>query len=339
MVKFSALQNYQHDNPLTTAVLLVNLGTPDAPNSRAVRRYLREFLSDPRVVEIPRPIWWLLLNGIILPFRAKKSAQLYQKIWTEQGSPLRVYTESIATQLAAALPSTHIAVGMCYGNPSLAQALQKLQQKQIKRLIVLPLYPQYSATTTGAAFDAITRHLHSWRYLPSIHFIHGYHDHHAYIQALAEQIRDHVDKHGKADKLLFSFHGIPERFFKQGDPYHCFCQKTARLVTSALGLSADQWQLSFQSRFGKAAWLQPYTNQTLQELGATTRSVTLICPGFAVDCLETLEEIQLQNRAIYLQHGGESFSYIPALNDSPAQIELLTALIRQYSDHDSSINT
>lgn len=327
MGKFSSHSDYQHDITPGTGLLITNLGTPDAASVSAVRRYLREFLSDQRVVEIPRPLWWLLLNTIILPFRAPQSAKMYQKIWSTSGSPLRHYTLSIRDQLAALCPDVHIEVAMRYGNPSIRAGLEKLREKQIKKLIVLPLYPQYSGTTTASTFDAVSQQLQQWRWVPELRFINTYHDQPKYIDAVASSIKNYFKDKSSPDKYVFSFHGIPEAFVKQGDPYQCYCFKTGRLIAEKLDLSQDQWQITFQSRFGKAKWLTPYTDVTLQELGNSTQSVAVICPGFAVDCLETLEEINILNRDIYLQHGGKEFHYIPALNDSVEQIHLLKEIL------------
>ena len=330
------LQQSAHHQSRKTGVLLVNLGTPDAPDRASVRRYLKQFLWDPRVVEVPRPLWWLILNLVILNTRPSRSAKAYQQVWTEQGSPLLViareqeqhlrdqlhtlFGESVCTELA-----------MCYGSPSIPAGLAKLRDQGARRLLVLPLYPQYSATTTGSVFDAISHELRTWRWLPELRFINHYHDQPAYIEALAESVRTFRQQHGAADKLLMSFHGIPQAYFEAGDPYHCECQKTGRLLAEALGLQEDEWTLSFQSRLGPKQWLKPYTDHTLQALAAEqVKSIQVICPGFSADCLETLEEIAQENRDTFLEAGGEHYAYIPCLNSSTAHIQLFTDLITQH---------
>ena len=264
--------SYAHDNLPTTGILLTNLGTPDAPTPSALRRYLGEFLADPRITEMPRWLWMLILHGIILRIRPRRSARNYQKIWTDSGSPLLNISQAQAQALQQAL-KTHfsspmmIAVGMRYGNPSIATGLEQLRQANARRILILPLYPQYSASTTGSTFDALASVLKHWRWLPDVRFVSHYHDHPPYIQALTTQIKNYWAKQGTPDKLLFSFHGIPKRFFLAGDPYHCECHKTARLVAQQLDLSEEKWQVVFQSRFGREEWLKPYTDQTLAALG------------------------------------------------------------------------
>jgi protoporphyrin/coproporphyrin ferrochelatase len=335
-MKFQNLTDFRHDAPEALGVLLVNLGTPDAPTTAAVRRYLAEFLWDPRVVELPRPIWWLVLHGVILRTRPARSARAYQAVWSLSGSPLLDGSQRLADALSQRLGKTlpgpiHLALGMRYGNPSIPSALARLRAANCRRLLILPAYPQYSATTTASTFDAVTRELSSWRWVPELRTINQYHDHPGHIAALAQSVRDHWDQHGRSDRLLFSFHGIPKDYFLAGDPYHCQCQKTARLVAQALDLPQDAWALSFQSRVGTKEWLRPYTDETLKAWGAQgVGSVHAICPGFSVDCLETLEEIAVENRDYFLGAGGRNFAYIPALNDSPAQVEVLADLIRRH---------
>ena len=318
------------------AVLLLNLGTPDAPTPSALRRYLGEFLWDPRIVEMSRPVWWLILHGIILRTRPAKSAHAYQTVWTEQGSPLLVTSQQQVTALQQRLqdevnPHFVVELGMRYGNPSIASALDKLKKANVQRLVVLPLYPQYSATTTASSFDAIYQELQRWRWIPEIRFINGYADHPAYISALAQSVEQTWQTQGRSELLIFSFHGTPQRYFESGDPYYCFCQKSARLVAEKLGLSQEHYRVTFQSRFGKEPWLQPYTDATLESLPATgVKSVSVVCPGFSVDCLETIEEIEVENRDIFLSAGGESFQYIPALNASDAHIEMMKQLVEQH---------
>lgn len=328
---------FSHQQEPGVGVLLTNLGTPAAPTAGAVRRYLAEFLWDPRVVELPRPLWWLILHGIILRVRPRRSAAKYRKIWGEDGSPLLAITRrqaaAIAERLRQVCPGkVRVAVGMRYGEPAVAAALGELRAAGARRLLVLPLYPQYSATTTASTFDALARELQSWRWLPELRLITHYHDHPAYIDAVADSIRAYWERNGAAEQLLFSFHGLPKRNLLAGDPYHCECQKTARLAAERLGLSADRWMVSFQSRFGAAKWLQPYTSETLLAWAkAGMRTVDVVCPGFPADCLETLEEIAMENRDLFLQAGGERFRYIPALNDSDRHINMLVDLILTHA--------
>lgn len=324
---------FQHDAPECTGVLLVNLGTPDRPDKVAVRRYLKEFLWDPRVVELPRPVWWLLLNLIILNTRPRRSAHAYAKVWTEEGSPLLVISQRQRAALESGLQAAHgpaiqVALAMRYGKPSISAGLEELRRAGARRLLVLPLYPQYSATTTASIFDAVTRELRSWRWLPEVRFINHYHDHQGYITALARSVTAYWSEHERPDRLVMSFHGIPEAYFRAGDPYYCECQKTGRLLAEALGLEAEQWILTFQSRLGPKQWLKPYTDRTLRTLARDgVQSVHVICPGFSADCLETLEEINLQDRDIFLEAGGRHFGYIPCLNDEPAHMEALCELV------------
>ncbi len=334
-MKYTSKSNFAHDQAPSTGVLLVNLGTPDAATPSAVRRYLAEFLADPRVVEFPRLLWRIVLHGIILRFRPRHVAKAYAKVWTEQGSPLLVISQAISDKLQLHVNQVlqgpvHIELAMRYGNPSIADGLEKLRDKNIERLLILPLYPQYSATTTAAIFDEVSSQLKHWRWLPNIRMLMQYHDHPLYIDAIANQIKQAQSEHGKPDKLILSFHGIPERYLHAGDPYFCQCQKTARLVTESLRLEADDWKLCFQSRFGREPWLQPYLDKNLEIMPEQgIKSVQIIAPGFSADCLETLEELAMQNAELFKQHGGEAYHYIPALNDSDAQIDLLTGLIKQ----------
>jgi len=318
-------------------ILLSNLGTPDAPTTAAVRRYLAEFLSDQRVIEIPRWKWWPILHGIILRLRPKRVAAAYEKIWTDEGSPLLTTTlrqGHALQQLLDQQPGTpmRVVIGMRYGNPSIASALLQLRDWGATRLLVLPLYPQYSATTTASTFDAVTNELQQWRRVPELRFINDYHGHLGYITALANSIRNHYQQHGTPERLLFSFHGLPERYRTAGDPYYDQALETARQVSSELGLNDEQWQVAFQSRFGREQWLQPYTDETLRSWGRSgLKRVAVICPGFAADCLETVEEIAVENRSYFLDAGGKQLDYIPALNNSPKHIEALTELIKQHS--------
>ncbi|TCT23892.1 ferrochelatase [Thiobaca trueperi] len=329
--------DFRHDSPECLGVLLVNLGTPDTPGVPDVRRYLAEFLWDPRVVEMARLPWWLLLHGMILRTRPARSAHAYQSIWTEDGSPLLAIARRQATALQglleARLPGpVRVALAMRYGNPSVPAALAELKAANARRVLVFPLYPQYSASTTASAFDAVTRELTRWRWLPELRFINQYHDEPGYIDALAASIREHWARHGEPERLLFSFHGIPRDYFEQGDPYHCQCQKTARLVAERLGLARERWFLSFQSRLGRQEWLRPYTDETLKEWGAAgVKSVQVLSPGFSADCLETLEEVAIENSHLFQEAGGGSYSYIPCLNDRPDHMTMLADLVVRHS--------
>ncbi len=322
---------FRHGSPERTAVLLVNLGTPDAPTPAALRRYLAEFLSDTRVVEIPRVLWLPILHGVILRVRPKKSAAKYASVWTPEGSPLAVWTAKQATLLRGYLGERGHAVlvrhAMRYGNPSVASQLDALLAEGATRVLVLPLYPQYSATTTASAFDAVFAWAGRTRRAPELRFVNQYHDDPGYIQALARRIEDHWMVEGRPDRLLLSFHGVPERTLLLGDPYHCHCHKTARLLSERLGLKPEQVVVSFQSRFGKAKWLEPYTEPTLVALARQgVKRVDVACPGFTADCLETLEEIAQEARAAFLDAGGQSFHYIPCLNDRHEWIAALSAI-------------
>ncbi len=310
-------------------VLLVNLGTPDAPTPEALRRYLAEFLSDPRVVDLPRWRWLPILHGIILRTRPARSARAYERIWTERGSPLRLYTEALGEALEEAL-GIPVRIAMRYGRPSIATGLAQLREAGAERLLVLPLYPQYSATTTASTYDALAAALRREAHVPEIRLLGDYHRHPAYIDALATRIEDHWREHGRGERLLLSFHGIPRRYAEAGDPYPQRCEATARALARRLGLEEGQWAMSYQSRFGREPWLQPYTDETLARWpGEGVRSVDVVCPGFATDCLETLEEIAMENRDTFLAAGGEAYRYIPALNDRPEHVALLETLVRE----------
>jgi ferrochelatase len=335
MPSFKSTPQYEHGLPESLGVLLVNLGTPDAPTSAAVRDYLRQFLSDPRVVETPRIPWWLILHGYILRTRPAKSAKAYAKVWTEKGSPLLLHSQDIAaavqTKLSARLSgSVNVELGMVYGNPSIESALQKLHDQYVRRVVVLPLYPQYSNTTTGSAFASITGSLATRRWVPELHFINHYHDAAGYISALAASVQDYWDIHGRGEKLLMSFHGVPQRTLRDGDPYHCQCQKTGRMLAEALELGAEEWTLSFQSRVGREEWLRPYTEDTLRQWGKDeVGRIDVVCPGFSADCLETLEEIALQNAELYTANGGSELRYIPALNARDDHVAFLSRLVER----------
>lgn len=322
-----------NDQPGTTGVLLVNLGTPDAPTTAAVRRYLAEFLSDRRVVEMPRLLWMLILHGIILRTRPARSAAAYGKVWTEQGSPLlaisREQEQALQQTLEQQMGQTvRVELAMRYGNPSIANGLERLRQANAKRIIVLPLYPQYSATTTASTFDAITQELQKWRWLPDLEFISHYHEHPVYIDNIANSVRQFWQQHGRADKLLMSFHGIPQDYADAGDPYPDECRITAGLLAEKLGVATDEWAITFQSRLGRKQWVKPYTDETLKQWGADgVKNVQVICPGFPTDCLETLEETAMENRELFIAAGGGEYSYIPALNSSPEHIQMLAEII------------
>ncbi len=327
---------FTHGTVPTSAVILVNLGTPDAPTRKAVRRYLKEFLSDPRVVEIPRLVWWFILNLIILPFRSGQSAAKYQMIWTKEGSPLKVHTQAQANLLGAHLAdrghaNLTVTMAMRYGSPSLPEVLDRLKAAGVDRIAILPAYPQYSGTTTGSIYDAVFDHYKHVRNVPELRMAKHYHDDDAYIGALCASIEAHWDTHGRGDKLVMSFHGVPKRTLLLGDPYHCECYKTARLVAAKLGLAPGEYLVTFQSRFGKAEWLQPYTAPTLVALAqGGLQRVDLICPGFTSDCLETLEEISMEAKHDFIAAGGQEFHYIACLNESPKWIAALGEIAEHH---------
>ncbi|MBJ9199578.1 ferrochelatase [Citrobacter freundii] len=314
-----------------TGILLANLGTPDAPTPEAVKRYLRQFLSDPRVVDTSPALWWPLLRGVILPLRAPRVAKLYQSIWMEDGSPLMVYSKAQQQALAQRLPDTPVALGMSYGSPSLESAVDELLASGVEHMVVLPLYPQYSCSTVAAVWDELARILARKRGIPGVAFIRDYADDSSYIDALAKSARDSFAQHGEPDLLLLSYHGIPQRYADEGDDYPQRCRDTTRELVSALGLPPEKVMMTFQSRFGREPWLTPYTDETLKMLAEKgTRHIQVMCPGFAADCLETLEEIAVQNREIFLEAGGKQYEYIPALNATPEHIEMMVKLTAAY---------
>jgi protoporphyrin/coproporphyrin ferrochelatase len=326
---------YQHGQASRTAVVLVNLGTPDEPTAPALRRYLAEFLSDPRVVEIPRIVWWPILYGIILRTRPAKSAAKYASVWMPEGSPLAVWTkrqsQAVASQLEAQGHSVQVRYAMRYGNPSLPSVLDTLRSEGATRVLVLPMYPQYAAATTASIVDKVGQWAAQARRVPELRFVGEYHDDPAYIAALADRLRSHWQAQGRSEKLVLSFHGVPERSLLLGDPYHCQCYKTARLLGEAMGLAKGELLVTFQSRFGKAKWLEPYTEPTLIQLAEQgVKSVDVMCPGFVGDCLETLEEIAQEARDAFLQAGGSQFHYVPCLNDSPLWIDALAGLALRH---------
>lgn len=334
-MKYTPTSQFEHSRTTRAGVLIANLGTPAAPEKKAVRAFLKEFLSDPRVVEIPRLLWLPILHGIILNTRPARSAAAYRSIWTEQGSPLMIHTRNQAQGLQTRLKERFggeliVDYAMRYGEPSLRQALQSMADQGVTRLVVLPLFPQYSCATTASIFDAIAADLTQRRWLPELRFVGSYHDDPAYIEALAQSVREHRTQFGSADKLVFSYHGEPQRYVDQGDPYYCQCLKTTRLVAQSLNLDSDDYLTTFQSRFGKAQWLRPYTDVTLRELASSsTQSVQVICPGFSADCLETLEEIAVENRDYFLEAGGSDFQYIPCLNSSAGHLDALGSIVEQ----------
>jgi ferrochelatase len=326
---------YQHGSAPNTALLFCNLGTPDAPTASATRRYLAQFLSDPRVVEIPRLLWLLILHGIILRVRPAKSAAKYATVWLPEGSPLQVWTEKQAKLLQGYLGERGhrltVRHAMRYGSPAIADTLSQLRAEGVTRVLVLPAYPQYCGATTASVVDDVARWALQTRHLPELRFINRYHDEPAYIQALAASVKAHWATNGRPELLVMSFHGMPERTLHLGDPYHCECLKTGRLLAEALGLTPAQYLVTFQSRFGKAKWLQPYTEPTLKARAAAgLKKVDVICPGFSADCLETLEEINQEAREAFLAAGGQAFGYIPCLNDSAAGMRMLADLAERH---------
>jgi len=332
MPTYQSIPEFEHGSPECTGILLVNLGTPEAPTAPAVRKFLKAFLSDPRVVEYPRLLWWLILNGVILRIRPARSAEAYEKIWTDRGSPLMLHSKALAEGLGRQLGErAAVELAMSYGDPSISDAIDRLVARGARRLLVLPLYPQYSGTTTASVFDAVTRKLQGMRWVPETRFINQYHDHPAYIDALAASVREFWQEHGRGTRLLLSFHGVPKSTLIKGDPYHCQCQKTGRLLAEALDLGDDEWQLSFQSRVGREEWLQPYTDETVRSLAREgVDRIDVACPGFSTDCLETLEEIAMQNAEFFTEAGGRTLHYIPALNSRDDHVACLAQLVTQH---------
>ena len=331
-MSFLGEKNFSHEDKQKIGVIICNLGSPDSYSIRDVRKYLREFLSDTRVIEVPKMIWWLVLNFFILPFRPRKSAALYKSVWLEEGSPLLVYSKRFLSKIKNLNEKSEFIefeLAMRYGNPSLEKALFSLKEKNCRKILLLPLFPQYSAVTAATIFDKVSRILSRWRWVPSLHFVSGYHDNFEYINALAKSIKNH-EFYGKQDKLVFSYHGIPKKYFDEGDPYHCFCQKTSRLVAEALGLEENQYITSFQSRLAAAGreWLKPYTSELMEKLPKEgVKKILILSPGFSMDCLETIEEIDEENKEIFLDSGGEDFNYIACLNDNNEHVEAINNLI------------
>ncbi len=328
-MKFKGEQNFQHENEQKKGVLIAYLGTPDSPDVLSVRRYLKEFLSDPRIIEVPKIIWWFVLNIFILNFRSFNSARLYKSIWTDGGSPLLVNCIKIREKVQKSLPSNYqVALGMRYGNPSIKSALNELKEANCRDIEVITLFPHYSATTVGSIFDAVSTEIKSWRWVPSVKFLNSYHDNPLLIEILFKRIKKSFESQGKPDKLVFSYHSIPKKYFDSGDPYHCLCQKTSRLIAEKLSLDEKDYITAFQSRFGPSEWLKPYTSETMKSLPKEgIKSVQVVSPGFGVDNLETLQEIDIENREFFEDAGGENFHYIPCLNDDDDHVEFLISLI------------
>lgn len=333
-MKYRGNPSFTHSQSDKIGVLVTNLGTPAAPTKQALKPYLKEFLSDPRVVEIPRLLWWMILNLVILNIRPKRSAHAYSTVWTERGSPLMFHTQDQTDAIRQKLASEYgdnivVEFAMRYGEPSVKGTLDKMLDAGVRKVVVLPLYPQYCASTTGSTFDAVAACFSARRWMPELRFINEYHNNNAYIDAVASKIEAYWQEKGRAEKLIFTYHGIPKRYLLNGDPYHCECHKTSRLIAERLGISKDEYLTTFQSRFGREEWLKPYTDHTLKALPEQgVKSVQLVCPGFSADCLETIEEIGIENRDYFLEAGGEQYDYIPALNADEKHIDALVGLIK-----------
>lgn len=338
-MKYIGKPHFEHGSEETLGVLVVNLGTPTAPETGAVRRYLAEFLSDPRIIELPRWLWNILLHGIILRIRPSRSAKAYREVWSEEtGSPLlsisRQQTQALRAELQTRFGKqhVHVALGMRYGEPSIDSAISELEAANVRRMIVLPMYPQYSGTTTASVFDAVTSRLQKTRWIPELRFINQFCDHKAFVVALANSVRESWDEHGRGDLLVTSYHGIPKRYLTNGDPYHCLCHKTSRLLGEELQIAPDKIRVVFQSRVGREEWLRPYCDETMKNLpGEGIKSIDVLCPAFSADCLETIEEISGENREYFEEHGGERFQYIPCLNDRKDHIHFLGDLIERHA--------
>ncbi len=335
-MRYLSSPDFRHDGAERIGVLLANSGTPESPSVHDVRRFLARFLGDPRVIELPRALWLPILHGLILRTRPRRSARKYGRIWTPEGSPLAIFSRELRTRLTSTLAERVLApfsleLGMLYSPPSIAEALQRLRDVGAQRILVVPLFPQYCGASTGAVYDQVSRELERWRWLPELRFVAGYHDYPDYIDALRVSVQEHWQRHGRTAHLLVSFHGVPERYFHEGDPYYCKCQKTARLLADELMLKEGEWSVSFQSRVGPAKWLQPYTSDVVAQLPARgVNSITVICPGFALDCLETLEEINIEYRERFHKTGGGTFEYVPALNARIEHARFLANLIAQH---------
>ncbi|QTH63678.1 ferrochelatase [Psychrosphaera ytuae] len=332
-MKYTNNPDFSHQQKDKIGVLFTNLGTPDAPTPGALKPYLKEFLSDPRVVEVPRVIWWMVLNGVILPFRSRRSAGAYKTVWTERGSPLMFNTEAISNGVAKRLENRSdiiVDFAMRYGNPSIESKLTGLLNRGARKVVVVPLYPQYSATTTASTFDAVAEVLRKTRFIPELRFVNHYTDSEKWLNALVNKVKAHWQEHGRADKLIFSYHGIPARYWHNGDPYACQCHKTSRLLAERLGLDKDEYMTCFQSRFGKEEWVKPYLDETLKGLPEQgVKSVQVMCPGFSADCLETIEEIGEENHEYFMEAGGQRYEYIECLNDDKGHIDALVDIVEQ----------
>ena len=334
-MKYEGEKNYKHGKKEKIGILITNIGTPDKPNKEALKTYLKEFLSDPRVIETPKLIWQAILRLIILNLRPQKSAKLYKSIWKKSGGPLLVMLEKqrrgIKKVLQIKLKNIKIEIGMRYGNPSIKLGLERLRSKSCRKILILPLYPQYCAATTGSTFDKVTEILRKWRWIPEIRFVNNYFEESMYIECLVKSIKESWKKFGKTQKLIFSYHGVPKKYLLKGDPYYCFCQKTTRLVTERMKLKKKDYITTFQSKFGPGEWLQPYTDKTLEELPKKgIKKIHILSPGFSADCLETIEELEVQNKENFLSSGGERYNYIKCLNDDPQHLKMLGFLILNH---------
>ena len=334
-MKYEGEKNYKHGKKDKIGILITNLGTPDKPNKKALKRYLKEFLSDPRVIEIPKFIWQTILRLLILNLRPQKSAKLYKTIWKKKNGPLLVMLEKqrrgIKKVLQNKLKNVKIEIGMRYGNPSIKLGLERLRSKSCRKILILPLYPQYCAATTGSTFDKVTEILRKWRWIPEIRFVNNYFEESMYIECLVKSIKESWKKSGKTQKLIFSYHGVPKKYLLKGDPYYCFCQKTTRLVAERMKLKKKDYITTFQSKFGPGDWLQPYTDKTLEELPKKgIKKIHILSPGFSSDCLETLEELEVQNKEKFFSSGGERYNYIKCLNDDPQHLKMLGFLILNH---------
>ena len=329
-MSFKGEKSFSHQDKEKIGILICNLGTPDSYSVTDVRIFLREFLSDKRVIELPRIIWWFILNFFILTLRPFKSAKIYKSVWTDEGSPLLVYSERLKEKLDRSSPENFcFELGMRYGNPSIKSALENLKNQNCRKILVLPLFPQYSATTTGSIFDEVTKVMSTWRWVPSLNFVNSYHDDDNFIDAISSSVKPKFEEINP-QKIIFTYHGIPKKYFDQGDPYHCLCQKTSRLVAEKLGINEENFMTTFQSRLGSAEWLKPYTSEVMKKLPSEGYSnILVIAPGFSVDCLETIEEIDEENKEYFLESGGKKFTYISCLNDSDQHVNFLNAFIEQ----------
>jgi len=337
-MKYIGTPDYEHGTTERMGVLVVNLGTPEAPETSAVRRYLSQFLSDPRIIELPRWLWNIILHGVILRVRPSKSAEAYREVWSEEtGSPLLSISTAQTAAIKANLQARFgdrvvVELGMRYGNPSIDSAITKLEKANVRRLIVLPMYPQYSGTTTASVFDAVAERMQRTRWIPELRFINQFCDHKAYVKALAATVKESWENNGRADLLVTSYHGIPKRYLLSGDPYHCLCHKTSRLLAEELGIEASEIRVVFQSRVGREEWLRPYCDETMKALpGEGVKSIDVLCPAFSADCLETIEEISGENKEYFMENGGEHFNYIPCLNDREDHIAFLSDLVEKHA--------